>query len=131
MSSNEEFPRTTKVSITGNINDVSSNNKLYVLYMYLYMTVRVMRALEHVKQRPRFCQISLLTMTTTTTIGTMCIASMFLTKLSSAKGNEKMKKERKKETGRKRAQEKVRRFSRRALVYFCTPSHFKGGSLIR
>jgi len=60
---------------------------------------------------------------------------MLLTKLSSAKGNEKMKKERKKErkkeAGRKRAREKVRRFSRRALVYFCTPSHFKGGSLIR
>ncbi|TGZ37347.1 Uncharacterized protein DBV15_05654 [Temnothorax longispinosus] len=75
--------------------------------------------------------VSLLTMTTTTTIGTMCIASMLLTKLSSAKGNEKTKKERKKKAGRKRAQEKVRRFSRRALVYFCTPSHFKGGSLIR
>lgn len=60
-----------------------------------------MRALEHVKQRPRFCQVSLLTMTTATTIGTICIASMFLTKLSSAKGNEK-KEERKKEGGWKK-----------------------------
>ncbi|EGI69352.1 hypothetical protein G5I_01937 [Acromyrmex echinatior] len=45
--------------------------------------------------------VSLLTMTTTTTIGTMCIASMLLTKLSSAKGNEKTKKERKKGGGKK------------------------------
>jgi len=37
----------------------------------------------------------------------------------------------KKEAGRKRAREKVRKFSRRAMVYFCTLSHFKGGSLIR
>ncbi|KYN17392.1 hypothetical protein ALC57_10368 [Trachymyrmex cornetzi] len=44
---------------------------------------------------PLVSRLVLLTMTTTTTIGTMCIASMLLTKLSSAKGNEKTKKERK------------------------------------
>lgn len=50
---------------------------------------------------------------------------------------ERGKKERKKEgreersEKKKRARKKVSRFSRRAMVYFCTPSHFKGGSLIR
>lgn len=87
--------------------------------------VRVIHALEHVKQRPCFCQLSLLT-----TIGTMCITSMLLTKLSRIKRNKKAKKERK-EAEQKRARKKVSGFSQRAMVYFCTPSHFKGGSLIR
>lgn len=77
---------------------------------------------------------------TTTTIGAMCIASTLLTKLSSAKGNEKAKKARKKgrprggrgREGKGSTKGKVSvKFSRRATVYFCTPSHFKGGSLIR
>ena len=90
---------------------ISRNNKLYVRYMYTFMMV--MRALEHIKQRPRFCQVFLLTMTTTTTIGTMCTASMLLTKLSSAKGNEKMKKERKKKRKKERRRREEREHGKR------------------
>ena len=63
--------------------------------------VRVMRALEHIKQRPRFCQVSLLTMTTT--IGTICKHAF--NEAIECEGqweNEERKKKRKKEGGGKK-----------------------------
>lgn len=68
--------------------------------------LRVIRVHEHVKQRPRFCQLSLLTRTTMT-IGTMCITSMLLERsYRELRGTRKQRKRERKKVERKRAWKK-------------------------